>query len=337
MSGPQTIGATVSLGSLVEGAEYDPITGLWTFVNGAQMSQGPQGPQGYQGYQGVQGANGLQGAQGHQGVPGAQGAQGGAGGQGPQGFQGTQGHQGTQGNQGFQGTQGFQGVQGAQGFQGATGAGTQGAQGPQGVQGSTGSQGPQGFQGTQGVQGTQGFQGNQGAQGAQGAQGSTGSQGPQGFQGTQGNQGNQGTQGASAAPLTTVSGNLTSNVILTKNATVTVFTTPSLAVGTWLFNVCIVNQTNQSSSVGSIDIETVAGTATVTFSGAYSGNGDNAGILGVGTPWNTNLTFLATVTSPGTILFKATNSATDFNGAALAVTQTQGYQYCSGYTGVKVA
>ena len=134
-------------------------------------------------------------------------------------------------------------------------------------------------------------------------------------------------------PLSTPqsSGQYATNTALVANTTTTIFTTPSLAIGTWLITYQL---TIDAASTLSIPTSFVAlGTATATFAGKYSATTGNATSLVVGGFYELNCNFLAIVTVAGTVLLQAKSNETDsVIGTVGALTSG-----VSGYTATRVA
>lgn len=113
--------------------------------------------------------------------------------------------------------------------------------------------------------------------------------------------------------LSTLAGTLANNY--TTTATVTTFmTTGVLAVGTWLVSMtALCNMGVAAAATTVVDIATVAGTATCTFGGPTSGEirNDAASSINDAVNGQINYTTIVTVTSPGTIAFKAVGVGTN--------------------------
>ncbi len=126
-------------------------------------------------------------------------------------------------------------------------------------------------------------------------------------------------------------GSLTATLAIGAATQTVVFTTPSLAVGTWL--VAFETSFTASSSGFIFDATVVVGTAAATFSGPRStsvaDSGNNAGY-----PYRASFTALATVTTAGTLEFVVYSGA----GVTLQYLSSEAsYPGVTGWTAVKVA
>jgi hypothetical protein len=131
--------------------------------------------------------------------------------------------------------------------------------------------------------------------------------------------------------LSKASGAIASDVALPSLALTSVFSTSSLATGTWLVLASVLIQ--DFSDAAEVDIELVVGTATATLAGVtaqsapVSAGGANCAPA--------TLSAIATVTVAGTLTVKA------YNGESNTVTARhatpEGYAGCTGYVAVKIA
>ena len=135
-----------------------------------------------------------------------------------------------------------------------------------------------------------------------------------------------------AAALTYVTGNIGTNVTLAANPTVTtVFTTSSLSVGTWLISMNMTynnNQTQQCQSYAAFN------TAVGTFYGSWSVSTGNSGLSGQVFFFNA-VTFIAVITTAGSLDFRSVNGAAGSMTAYASVGYTAG-QNTTGYSAVKI-
>lgn len=133
-----------------------------------------------------------------------------------------------------------------------------------------------------------------------------------------------------AVALTNASGAIGADVTLTLATLVTIQTSASLAVGTWLVTFGS-HVASVAGSTGNVDISAAVGTATATLSGQTRtttrtfATGDT----------HASITFIAVVTVAGTIVFSGYASTT----AAVAKYQTTGQAVsgATGYTAVRIA
>lgn len=138
--------------------------------------------------------------------------------------------------------------------------------------------------------------------------------------------------------LTSLSGTLSAVVDLSSTAATTVFTTASLAAGTWLVSVHATFY-NDNTTLNEVEGQLVVGTATATFGGSTSGS---SGLLDASsTAMNTgdiDFVCLVTVTAAGTLEFQARQLASSTT-ACTAVPTTPGFNYsnATGYAAVKIA
>ena len=132
-----------------------------------------------------------------------------------------------------------------------------------------------------------------------------------------------------AVSLTSAAGSLGSTYVITASLA-TFLTTASLAAGTWL--VTLSATVDHGAGSGSIEIEAAVGTATGTLAGCTSSEmqPDSSSALGS----SLSLSFIATLTAPGTLVFQAICSST--GEVILASTQTNSYADATGYTAVKI-
>lgn len=148
------------------------------------------------------------------------------------GLPGPPGQRGEPGPSGVMGPQGAQGAKGEKGDPGMCLANPMcgvGPSGPTGATGPTGAQGPPGFQGEKG---------DPGEQGPSGATGPSGPSGPQGIQGIQGLQGIPGVCDCFNQTVVYNTLNITSNLHLGNNSTIT------CGLGSSIDNSCFLNGTN---------------------------------------------------------------------------------------------
>jgi hypothetical protein len=127
--------------------------------------------------------------------------------------------------------------------------------------------------------------------------------------------------------LSTEAGHLASPYTVTASLA-TFLTTASLAVGKWLFMVIALTE---PPSANNVEIEANVGTATATFEGVTSCEIAPGGSLTPVTPQV--LTFIATVTVAGTLVFQAKGTSA---GTIGSVTPTSSFAKATGYTAVKV-
>lgn len=135
--------------------------------------------------------------------------------------------------------------------------------------------------------------------------------------------------GSSSSSLTSLAGQLASNsASVGTGSTTTIFTTSSLAPGTWLVTAGVVFTT--SSATGAVcALEVASGTATIAgqascvafVNGAYNGGG--------------NVACIVTVTATATLTFKA--QAVSGTLTAVASNPTRSTPNATGWTAVKIA
>ncbi len=130
--------------------------------------------------------------------------------------------------------------------------------------------------------------------------------------------------------LTSTSGSLEADVSLGVNTETLVFSTTSLAVGSWLVNVCL---TVRAGSASVIETRAAVNTATATLTGAYAGSSD---LPSGSTDENIALSFIATVTVAGTLKITARGSSGTSNTVGYR-TRNNTYSPASGYTAVRIA
>ena len=145
---------------------------------------------------------------------------------------------------------------------------------------------------------------------------------------------NSGLSPTPAVALTSAAASLGADVSLPQNTLTTIITTVALAVGTWHVTVGFPVETGAANE--SIDVETVVGTATATFSGQSASTVGYTQAVGGGVLFCVALNFLCVVTVPGTIVIQC-----EMAGGATAATvkytsQTQGYANCAGYAAVRI-
>ncbi len=139
--------------------------------------------------------------------------------------------------------------------------------------------------------------------------------------------------GANWQPLTVATNaNNTTDVTLDTANYTTVLTTGSLTVGVWLL-IANVTISNGNATAGTAEITAAVGTATATFAGQQSGEGELPALsggtlqLGLGT--------LVTVTAAGTIIVQAKAPGVAAS-TAKGTTPTSSSAKASGFTAVKV-
>lgn len=132
-----------------------------------------------------------------------------------------------------------------------------------------------------------------------------------------------------AVSLSNAAGHLASPYTVT-GSLATFMTTASLGVGTW--EVKFGANLSFNSSAAGVEITTAVGTATATFEGKYSAESD-FGIAGVD---ELSLTFIATVTVAGTLVFQAIDQSAS-NSTINSVTTITSKANATGYTAVRIA
>jgi hypothetical protein len=147
--------------------------------------------------------------------------------------------------------------------------------------------------------------------------------------------GNTGLTPTPVVGLSVVAGSLSADVSLAQNTLTTIITTGALAAGTWLVTVGFPVETGAANE--SVDVETVVGTATATFSGQSASSVGYTQAVGAGVLLYVALNFLCVVTVAGTLVIQC-----EMAGGATAATvkntsQTQGYANAAGYTAVRIA
>jgi hypothetical protein len=145
--------------------------------------------------------------------------------------------------------------------------------------------------------------------------------------------------GAGGTSLSYYSGSISGTVSLPGTSVTTIMSSASLATGIWLVNAGFLIQ-SQAHPVGYCEVWAAAGTATVTFTGQASAQvGSLAAVQNAGssTAEMAPLSFVATVTTAGTIAF---NSRPEASGDNMAAVANSGTRYptdvVSGYTAVKI-
>lgn len=134
--------------------------------------------------------------------------------------------------------------------------------------------------------------------------------------------------------LVSVSGHLAGGYNLT-NSLATFMTTGSLTVGTWLVNMSAECYCANSGTV--TEVTTAQGTATATFEGCYSTTISDEQVASTTTTVPAVLTFVATVTVAGTLVFRAKTSITTNFPAIDSTTRSTGYANATGYTAVRIS
>jgi hypothetical protein len=133
--------------------------------------------------------------------------------------------------------------------------------------------------------------------------------------------------------LTNAAGHLSGDYTLTASLA-TFMTTASLAVGTWLVSCSGVIDSLTSSD--EIELTTKQGTATATFEGAYSCDVINNDASSTIERKNFGMSFIATVTGAGTLIFQAIESTTTGTSLIKATTVTHTYANATGWTAVRI-
>jgi hypothetical protein len=141
--------------------------------------------------------------------------------------------------------------------------------------------------------------------------------------------GNTGATPTPAVALSWAAGSIASNVGLPGSSDTPIFSTASLAVGTWLVNVFVTAESGASAST--VEIKMLAGTATATLAGAQSA----ASVSGA-TDYeaHVSLSCIAVITVAGTL--EVVGVCSTSSGTALAYTTTNVYPAATGYTALKV-
>ena len=136
---------------------------------------------------------------------------------------------------------------------------------------------------------------------------------------------------AAASGLTSAGASIGADVTLTANATTTIQTSASLAVGTWLvhFGATVVAG---AATTDICEFTMAVGTATATFVGQQS-TGLNLSVNGG--EFCIDIEAIVTVTVAGTLVFTAHNGTTA--ATALKLTQVGSLAGATGYTALKVA
>ena len=155
-----------------------------------------------------------------------------------------------------------------------------------------------------------------GTVGPTGATGATGPTGPAG----------------EGIPLATHASAIANTVNLPAATTTPVFSTASLAVGTWFVMAAVNVSVNEAATAG-VDLELVVGTATATLAGKTAAGSVNANdlVAGSGLDFEGVMFAVVTVTVAGTLSVKAVNN--DSINASTAEYQSQGGAAISGATG----
>ena len=135
--------------------------------------------------------------------------------------------------------------------------------------------------------------------------------------------------------LTSVSGQLTTDMFIVSGAT-TVLTTPSLATGTWLINGHVTIK-NNAATTQRVPVWVDVGTATATFTGAVEGEVFPTASGSAGDEIAVSVNALAAVTVAGTLTVKAFASGTTDIKALGVEIRTGARTALSGYTAVKIA
>ena len=137
-----------------------------------------------------------------------------------------------------------------------------------------------------------------------------------------------------AVALTSAAGHLASDTLV-PNSMTTIFSTASLAAGTWLVNMnCTIDLGR--TVLEACSVQAVLGTATATLEGCQSGS---ASVIVTGSNndayANIALSFIATVSVAGTLSFQALSSIN--NGATIKATDSNADIHATGYTAVRIA
>lgn len=155
--------------------------------------------------------------------------------------------------------------------------------------------------------------------------------------------------GGAGYPLSApVYGHLAADVILLPGSggvttIVTLFTTPSLAVGKWMVNAGILVMISNGAGGQPCEFTIATGTATATFDGQYSTLADSywVPLNGVGTTLGVSINGEVTVTAPGTIKIVAQNLDTvGWTAKAKTMSSSGGggdYFGATGYIATQVA
>jgi hypothetical protein len=151
--------------------------------------------------------------------------------------------------------------------------------------------------------------------------------------------GTPGTWKPVGAPGNFVSGQLGSTVNPVSTSLTTLFTIPSLSVGTWLINVSISSSplVSPSTNVGFLTVNLATGTATSTFYGPKEVQiAMDSG--GTGTFIPLSFSSIVTVTSAGTLLIQTTSEKTSqWQILAIGVYSGPASTCTTGYTAVRIA
>jgi hypothetical protein len=133
------------------------------------------------------------------------------------------------------------------------------------------------------------------------------------------------------------SGAISNNVSLSSSSATTVITTASLAAGTWKIDAGITCQNSTASVATAYEAEVSGGTAVYTATGATSAAADHVSAASATLQVaHLHLSFLAVVTSPGTVII-AVKASTSTTPLALAATPVNSYAGATGYTAAKMA
>jgi hypothetical protein len=120
-------------------------------------------------------------------------------------------------------------------------------------------------------------------------------------------------------------------------STQTVFTTPSLAVGTWEIKVAFDVQISNASITGSLELSAIVGSATATFDGDVSASVSGSLLIATTNRAHVTYVFFVTVTVAGTIIIQAVNNDNTYTYSLRVLSAAGGYSDSSGYTAVRVA
>lgn len=134
-------------------------------------------------------------------------------------------------------------------------------------------------------------------------------------------------------PATQINGVIGADVSLAQNVLTTVQTTASLAAGTWL--ITFAGNFYVAVALESIDYEVVLGTALGALSGNLSGTTGYT-TAGTNTYSKGSLSFVATITTAGTLTFQAQMTGAATAAAAKAASLTRGTPGATGYVALKI-
>jgi hypothetical protein len=142
--------------------------------------------------------------------------------------------------------------------------------------------------------------------------------------------GNTGMTPTPAVGLTSIAGNLASDVSIPANTYTTVMTTASLGIGTWL--ITMAGTFVPGDTTHELAISITSGTAV----GAFSGQAATAAKASLDEQ-HLSINVIATITGAGTVILQAVLLVGGTAGTAKASTVDGNYSKATGYTAVRIA